>query len=204
RVQIDLAQQIMELLKQTPDVVDVDLMVEEPQPEYKFIIDRDKAALKGISPQYLVEYMALALGEGPVSHGYLEDSFGQVEIQLSLAQQDKASLEELVQLKVASPRDGMVSLGELMTVEEGIKAKSIYRKNQKRVVYVLSDMAGKLESPVYAILGMEDRLKELELPLGHRLEEHYIEQPKFEQDYGVKWDGEWQITLEVFRDLGIA
>src|SRR5690606_9660587 len=60
RVQIDLAQQIMELLKQTPDVVDVDLMVEEPQPEYKFIIDRDKAALKGISPQYLVEYMALA------------------------------------------------------------------------------------------------------------------------------------------------
>lgn len=204
RVQIDLAQQIMELLKQTPDVVDVDLMVEEPQPEYKFIIDRDKAALKGISPQYLVEYMALALGEGPVSHGYLEDSFGQVEIQLSLAQQDKASLEELVQLKVASPRDGMVSLGELMTVEEGTKAKSIYRKNQKRVVYVLSDMAGKLESPVYAILGMEDRLKELELPLGHRLEEHYIEQPKFEQDYGVKWDGEWQITLEVFRDLGIA
>ena len=98
----------------------------------------------------------------------------------------------------------MVSVGDLVTVKEGIKAKSIYRKNQKRVVYVMSDMAGELESPVYAILGMTDKLNQLELPQGYSLNELYMEQPQFEDDYTVKWDGEWQVTLEVFRDLGIA
>src|SRR5690606_33672339 len=87
---------------------------------------------------------------------------------------------------------------------ESTKAKSIYRKNQKRVVYVLADMAGNLESPVYAILGMAEKLTGMQLPKGYGLEELYMEQPQFEDGYTVKWDGEWQITLEVFRDLGIA
>lgn len=98
----------------------------------------------------------------------------------------------------------MVTIGDLVDIKQVTSAKSIYRKNQKRVVYVLADMAGKLESPVYAILGMTDKLKELKLPEGYNMEELYIHQPDFEDDYTVKWDGEWQITLEVFRDLGIA
>ncbi len=92
----------------------------------------------------------------------------------------------------------------MVTVREGIKPKSIYRKNQKRVVYVLADMAGELESPVYAILGMTKKLHNIELPKGYGMNELYINQPRYEDDYTVKWDGEWQITLEVFRDLGIA
>ena len=98
----------------------------------------------------------------------------------------------------------MIAVGDLVSINEGTKAKSIYRKNQKRVVYVMSDMAGELESPVYAILGMTDKLNQLELPKGYSMNELYMEQPQFEDDYTVKWDGEWQITLEVFRDLGIA
>src|SRR5690606_3523670 len=74
----------------------------------------------------------------------------------------------------------------------------------KRVVYVLADMAGELESPVYAILGMTDKLKAMNLPKGYSIDELYVKQPDFEDDYTVKWDGEWQITLEVFRDLGLA
>ncbi|NNK28305.1 MAG: efflux RND transporter permease subunit, partial [Flavobacteriaceae bacterium] len=89
-------------------------------------------------------------------------------------------------------------------IQQSTRAKSIYRKNQKRVVYVMADMAGKLESPVYAILGMEDKLKAIDLPEGYNMNELYINQPEFEDDFTVKWDGEWQITLEVFRDLGIA
>ena len=91
-----------------------------------------------------------------------------------------------------------------MDIKESIKAKSIFRKNQKRVVYVMADMAGKLESPVYAILGMTDKLKTIKLPEGYSLDELYLSQPEYEDNYTVKWDGEWQITLEVFRDLGMA
>src|SRR5690606_19239844 len=144
------------------------------------------------------------LGEEPISHAYDEDSFGQIGIHLFLEEKDRASLEDLAGLELASPNGGIVTLGELLDPEEGIKENSIHRKDQKRVVYVLSDMAGKLESPVYAILGMTERLRHLELPQGYSLEELYMEQPKYESDYAVKWDGEWQVTLEVFRDLGIA
>lgn len=98
----------------------------------------------------------------------------------------------------------MVPIADLIQVKERKKAKSIYRKNQKRVVYVMADMAGELESPVYAILGMTDKLNAIKLPKGYEMNEIYIGQPNYEDDYTVKWDGEWQITLEVFRDLGMA
>ena len=98
----------------------------------------------------------------------------------------------------------MITIGDLVEIQEKIKPKSIYRKNQKRVVYVMADMAGELESPVYAILGMAEKLKNIILPKGYSLSELYTSQPEHEDDYTIKWDGEWQITLDVFRDLGIA
>ena len=98
----------------------------------------------------------------------------------------------------------MVPISDLVDITETTAAKSIYRKNQKRVVYVMADMAGALESPAYAILGMEEKLKKIDLPTGYEINEMYLGQPDFEDNYTVKWDGEWQITLEVFRDLGIA
>ena len=96
----------------------------------------------------------------------------------------------------------MNTIGDLTDINKTFTAKSIYRKNQKRVVYVVADMAGELESPVYAILGMSDKLKEIDIPEGYKLEELYIKQPDFEDDYTIKWDGEWQVTLEVFRGFG--
>src|SRR5690554_7490662 len=98
----------------------------------------------------------------------------------------------------------MVSIGDLVDIQESVRAKNIHRKNQKRVVYVLADMAGELESPVYAILGITDKLNQIELPTGYTLDELYLGQPEYEDNFTVKWDGEWQITLEVFRDLGVA
>jgi multidrug efflux pump subunit AcrB len=97
-----------------------------------------------------------------------------------------------------------VPLSDLVKVSRGIKEKSIYRKNQQRVVYVMAEVAGNLESPIYAITKMSDQLSKIKLPAGYSLNERYKDQPKLEDDYSLKWDGEWKITYEVFRDLGVA
>jgi len=158
----------------------------------------------GVAPQQIVHTMNMALSDRPVTHLYDENATNQVGILLALDEKEKSTIQDISQLKIASKQGNMVSVGDLVDIRESIRAKSIYRKNQKRVVYVLADMAGELESPVYAILGMTDKLNEIELPTGYKMNELYLEQPKYEDDFTVKWDGEWQITLEVFRDLGIA
>lgn len=202
--QIELARQVTELLQGTADVVDVDWMVEADQTQYQFEVDREKAMLYGLSPQQIVQTMKMALGETPIAVLYDENAGQQVGMVLSLSEGEKSSLADLQQVKLRTQQGQMLPIGDFVTIETGTKAKSIYRKNQKRVVYVMADMAGKLESPVYAILGMEERLKALKLSSGYVLEERYMKQPEFEDDYTVKWDGEWQVTLEVFRDLGLA
>ena len=202
--QIDIANQVQGILKNTVDVVDVDWMVEDDQQEYQFIIDKEKAMLYGVAPQLIVHTMNMALSERAVTNLYDEDATNQVGLVLALDEKEKSTLTDIAQLKVRSNQGNMITIGDLTSIEEVTSAKSIYRKNQKRVVYVIADMAGELESPVYAILGMTDKLKGLNLPEGYKVEELYIKQPDFEDDYTVKWDGEWQITLEVFRDLGIA
>ncbi len=202
--QIAVAKKVENILNQTQDVVDVDWMVEADQKEYEFIIDKEKAMRYGVAPQQIVYTMNMALSDRPVTHLYDENATNQVGILLALDEKEKSTIQDISQLKIASKQGNMVSVGDLVDIRESIRAKSIYRKNQKRVVYVLADMAGELESPVYAILGMTEKLNNIELPAGYKMNELYLEQPKYEDDFTVKWDGEWQITLEVFRDLGIA
>ncbi len=202
--QIAVAKQLENILNNTKDVVDVDWMVEANQREYEFLIDKEKAMRYGVAPQQIVYTMNMALSDRPVTNLYDENVVEQVGILMALDEKEKSTIQDISQLKIASKQGNMVSVGDLVNIKESTKAKSIYRKNQKRVVYVLADMAGELESPVYAILGMTDKLKGIELPAGYKMNELYLEQPEFEDDFTVKWDGEWQITLEVFRDLGIA
>ncbi|MGB8373741.1 MAG: efflux RND transporter permease subunit [Salegentibacter sp.] len=202
--QIEVANDVKSILKNTDDVVDVDWMVEADQTEYEYEIDKEKAMRYGIAPQQIVYTLRSALGDDAITQLYDEDAAQPVGIVLALDEKDKSTINDISQIQIASKSGQMVSVGDLVKVKKDIRDKSIYRKNQKRVVYVLADMAGKLESPVYAILGMEPKLKKIDLPKGYDMQELYIEQPKYEDDYTVKWDGEWQITLEVFRDLGIA
>ncbi|MEY8019827.1 efflux RND transporter permease subunit [Muriicola sp. SD30] len=202
--QMEIADQVQNILKNTDDVVDVDWMVEDDQREYQFIIDKEKAMLYGVAPQQIAYTMNMALSEREITNLYDEDASKQVGLLLALDEKEKSTISDIAQLKVRSNQGNMITIGDLTDIQETISAKTIYRKNQKRVVYVMADMAGELESPVYAILGMTDKLKGLNLPAGYDIEELYIKQPDFEDDYTVKWDGEWQITLEVFRDLGIA
>jgi len=202
--QIAVAKEVENILNETQDVVDVDWMVEADQKEYEFIIDKEKAMRYGVAPEQIVHTMNMALSDRPVTNLYDENVTNQVGILLALDEKEKSTIQDISQLKIASKQGNMVSVGDLVNINETVRAKSIHRKNQKRVVYVLADMAGELESPVYAILGMTDKLNEINLPAGYKMNELYLQQPQYEDEFTVKWDGEWQITLEVFRDLGIA
>ena len=202
--QMDIAKQLRSIIETTPDVVDVDDMIESNQTEYNFVIDKEKAMLNGVAPQQIVHTLNMALSENPISTLYKETANEQVGVVLALDEKEKSSVSDIKQLKVISQMGVAIPIGDLIKVEEKIRNKAIYRKNQKRVVYVLADMAGELESPVYGILNMSDRLSEIKVPAGYSLNEEFNQQPTHEDNYTVKWDGEWQITYEVFRDLGAA
>ena len=202
--QLKVADQVQKILQNTDDVVDVDWMAEAPQTEFKLVADKEKSMLNGVAPAQIVGNVTYLLGEHPVSYLYDEKSNQPVNIVMKLSDADKTNLQDITSLKVKGQQGNMVPVADLVKVEKDSLEKTIYRKDQKRVAYVLADMAGGLESPAYAILGMEDKLKNIKLPTGYKLNELYMKQPDDESDFTVKWDGEWQITLEVFRDLGAA
>jgi multidrug efflux pump subunit AcrB len=202
--QIEVAKQVKDILGATADIVDVDWMTEDNQTEYRLEVDKEKAMLNGIAPQQVVGNLTYLLKEYPISTLYDQRSNNAVGIVLSLDDQDKTSIQDIQQLKIKGNRGQVIPVADLVKLVPGTVQKTIYRKDQKRVVYVTADMAGALESPVYAILGMTEKLQKMKVPAGYHVNELYMEQPADESDFTVKWDGEWQITLEVFRDLGVA
>jgi multidrug efflux pump subunit AcrB len=202
--QIKVANQIKNILKNTKNVVDTDWMVEAPQIEYKLDVDNEKAMLNGIAPQQIVGNLTYLLNEYPISNLYDENSFNQVPMLMALSDKDKSNLPNILNLKIKGKQGNVVPVSDLVKIKKDTLQKTIFRKDQKRVVYVTADMAGGLESPVYAILGMSDKLQKIKLPKGFSLNELYTKQPNNESNYTIKWDGEWQITLDVFRDLGTA
>ena len=202
--QIAVANQVKNMLANTADVVDVDWMVEADQEDYKFEVDKERAMRMGIPAAKIVGAMRTALSG--TKAGYIQEpsSVNPVSINIKLADADKVSIDDLKNIRMTGANGNSVPLGDLVNISRTQKEKSIFRKNQKRVVYVLADMAGKLESPSYAMMKISDSLKNIQLPKGFELKEEYTQQPAFEDQFSLKWDGEWQITYEVFRDLGIA
>lgn len=202
--QQDIARQIKDLFIENKDVVDVDWYLEDDQIEYNFKVDKVKAALSGVSTSQVTQTLNIALNGQEVSQLYQEKEQDQVGISLRLDEKERSSINDLKKIYVLSQNGQMVSIGDITDIEEKIRDKSIYRKNQKRVIYVTADIAGDLESPVYSILEISEKLSGVKVPEGYTLVEEYSEQPFTQDNYSVKWDGEWQITYEVFRDLGTA
>ncbi|WP_069658441.1 efflux RND transporter permease subunit [Arcticibacter eurypsychrophilus] len=202
--QIKIADQVKGLLNHTNDVVDVDWMVEADQPEYHIEVNKEKAMHYGIATAQIVATVNGALSGMTVGNIAQPSSFNQTAIRLQLSDADKSDLDDVLDLNVIGIAGNAVPIKDLITVTKQIKQKSIYRKNQKEVVYVLADMAGDLESPSYAISTVSDQLGSVKVPKGYSLKEEYTHPPEMEDNYSLKWDGEWQITYEVFRDLGIA
>jgi len=202
--QVAIAAEVKNRLQHTADVVDVDWRVEHDQPQYDFEVDKEKAMQYGVAPAQVVAVMNAALSGQNTGTLHSPDAYSQVNIKLQLADADKSDLSALKNIKVINQQGMAISVGDLVTIHRNIKEKSIYRKNQKRVIYVTAEMAGKMESPFYAISKISDSLKTLKVPAGYSLKEEYTHQPEMEDNYTLKWDGEWQVTYEVFRDLGIA
>ncbi len=202
--QIALARDILQRFEQTPGVVDVDWYVEDPYPQYRLIVDKEKAALHGVQSEKLVHLLKIALGGEQVGLLHLPMEKEDVPLLVQLPRAQRSSVADLQALKIAATDGKLVPLAELVHVEETAEPPFIYRKNLKRVVYVTGDVAGAEESPVYAILKLNRALEALPLPEGYKLQRYVAQPPFFTEQLSLKWDGEWQITYEVFRDLGLA
>lgn len=202
--QIDLAKQIRQLYQSTDGVVDVDWYVEAPQTDYHLVIDREKAALNGISPAQISDVLQMALGGQNVGLLHDENAREDVTINLRLGQSSRTSLDDLKALNLKGTNGNLVPLSALVKTENAIADTSIYHKNLQPVVYVLGDVSGRVESAVYAMLNLQPKIDQLVPPTGVKVQTYLTEQPPTNETYAIKWDGEWQVTYEVFRDLGIA
>ncbi len=202
--QIKIAQQLKKLFYTTADVVDIDWMVEDNQPAFHIEVDKEKAMRYGVAAAQVTATVNAALSGMHTGNIYQPSAFTQTAITLQLSDADKTNMEDILNIKITGMQGNSVAIRDLVSVTKEIKQKNIYRKNQKEVVYVLADMAGNLESPSYAISAISDSIKNINIAKGYSLKEEYMHQPELEDNYTIKWDGEWQITYEVFRDLGIA
>jgi multidrug efflux pump subunit AcrB len=198
-----LAGEVLAAFRSTDGVVDVDSTLNPTAPRLALVLDAEKAALHGVAPAAVVRTLAAA-GEG-VRLGTFQAAHGaaQVPVVLQLAPSRRASADDLLQLTVPGAR-GQVPIAELVRRDEGAEAPSIHHKNLKPVSYVFGDLAGAIESPVYALAALNRKLDALRSAGGDVVPRYGLAHPLDAERPSVKWDGEWHITLEVFRDLGIA
>jgi multidrug efflux pump subunit AcrB len=224
---IALAQEVIDIFKNTDGVVDVDWYIEADQRKTRFVIDKEKAALHGISAETIAQTLRIAVEGTSVDLVHMPREKEDVDLVLEVPRTLRSSPEDLLALRVRSgdanalPEPGMgvmggrsgnpaplIPLRELVTIEDTIIDKTIHHKNLMPVTYVLGDVAGVVESPVYAILQMNKALKKIDATrFGGASPEFKIYNavlPDNDQQPAMKWDGEWHITIEVFRDLGLA
>jgi len=201
---IDIARRIRDLWKRTDGVVDVDWYVEDDQPKCRLIVDREKAALNGITQDDVARTMQAASAGYTAGLLHVDSEKEDVPIMVRLDRPSRSSIDSLLNLKIAGRAGNLVALSQLVRNEPTLEDKSIYHKNLMPVTYVTGDVAGAMESPVYAILKLGPQMEKIRAPQGYEIEQHMAAQPFDAGRYAMKWDGEWHITYEVFRDLGIA
>ena len=198
---IALARQMRDLFKQTKGVVDVDWYVEDDQPKYRLSVDKEKAAISGVSQEDIARTMQVASSGHAAGLLHQDAEKEDVPLTVRLDRATRSDLERIQNLKVGAHA---VALRELVHVDRVVEDKSIYHKNLLPVTYVTADIAGEIESPVYAVLQLGPQIDRIKIPEGYQIEQHMAALPTDPARYSMKWDGEWHITYEVFRDLGIA
>ncbi|MBC2716375.1 MAG: efflux RND transporter permease subunit [Desulfobacteraceae bacterium] len=199
-----VAGQIMDIFSETEGVVDVDWYMESPQPRYFVEVDQEKAALNGIPVAGVVQALNMQLSgkKTGLLHRPLEKEDLNIVLRQSIA--ERSDLQRLLSLKIPAADGRLVPISELVDVREVDIDRSIYHKNLMPVIYVTGDVAGQKESPVYAILEMWKKIDAIAIPEGYRIDQYTASLPDTDRKLAMKWDGEWHITYEVFRDLGIA
>jgi multidrug efflux pump subunit AcrB len=208
---LKLATKVREIYRATPGVVDIDWYLEDLQPKTILRIDAEKAALHGITEAAITRTVQMAVQGYPVTLLHTTNDRNAVNVVVELPRALRARPEDLLSLSVRSemnPMAPLVPLRELVTVVSTQGERNIYHKNLQNVTYVTADVAGVVESPVYAILAMNRELAKLDgREFGgtqSSVKLYNASMPTDDREPAMKWDGEWQVTIEVFRDLGLA
>jgi multidrug efflux pump subunit AcrB len=217
----DLSDAVIQVYRDTDGVVDIDWYIEADQPKTRFVVDTEKAALHGISAETVARTLRVAVHGASVDLIHLPEEKEDVVLMVELPRSMRSVPEELLGLRVRSgdanalPEPGadgeprpLIPLREIVRVEHTLVDKTIHHKNLMPVTYVIGDVAGSIESPVYAIAKMNQALAKLDgRDFGGSESSIQIlnaSMPFTDQKPVLKWDGEWHITIEVFRDLGMA
>ncbi len=201
---LKLARQVHQVFDHTEGIVDTDNSGIADARKIELVVDKKKAALLGVSQAAIVSTLRTGLAGEEVT--YLHDaSKYPAGTRLRLPVSAQGDIEELLKLSVSTSSGKLVPIRELVTIEETLREQPIYHKDLLPVNYVVGDMAGKLDSPLYGMFGMRAAVGEIQVPGGGKLGEYFIRQPDDNQrGYALKWDGEWQVTYETFRDMGAA
>ena len=203
--QIAVAQKLRSDFAATPDIVDVDDSVDEDAPKLRLRVDQAKATLMGVAQRDIVAAMRIGLAGEDVTPLHDSGAKYEVPVRISLPPEEAGRIESLLRLKVRAADGTLIPLTELVRAESVTRDQTVYHKDLLPVAYVVGDMAGKLDSPLYGMFDIRSRIMGKPLAQGGTLGEYFISQP---QDayagYAVKWDGEWQVTYETFRDMGLA
>ena len=171
----------------------------------RLVIDHNKAALAGVSAQQIAATMRVALTGLDVTPLLAADARQAVLVRLALPPAERSNLDAALRLTVTAQDGRAIPLSELVQVRQETQDAVYFHKDLLPVSYVFGDMAGKLDSPLYGLFAMREGIAKLPLPHGAKLDEYFISQPADPyRSYAIKWDGEWQITYETFRDMGLA
>jgi multidrug efflux pump subunit AcrB len=202
--QLRVAKEVRSVFETTPDIIDVDDSVEAPATKLIVKVDQSKAATLGVAQQSVVSALYAALSGDDASYIHTGRAKYPQPIRLELPVKDKASISKVLQIRVRANDGTLVPLSEIAKVERTERENAIYHKDLMQVVFVTGDMAGRLDSPLYGMFEMLFKLKDKELGEGGMVQQSLINPPENPYEYSLKWDGEWQVTYETFRDMGIA
>ena len=203
--QTKVAKEVRKVFEKTNGIVAIDDTVEDDAQRFVLKVLQNKAAVAGVSQKDIVAVMKMGLSGEDVTPIHGGTSKYEIPVRITLAPERQSSMNELLKLTVRGSNGNLVPLSELVEVVPNEREKTIYHKDLLPVVFVVGDMGGKLDSPLYGLFGMREELSNRELKEGGKLSEFFINQPKDPYaGFSMKWDGEWQVTYETFRDMGIA
>ncbi|OHC68369.1 MAG: multidrug transporter AcrB [Rhodocyclales bacterium GWA2_65_20] len=203
--QIAVAKTVRAAFTGTADILGVDDSADADSPKLVLRVSQAKAALLGVSQQDIVATVRMGLSGEDVTPVHDGDSKYEVPVRITLPAERQDSLDQLLKLKVRGREGNLVPVSEVVEAKKTLREKVIYHKDLLPVVYVVGDMGGKLDSPLYGMFDIRNKLAGADLPQGGKLGEYFIKQPKDPYaGYAIKWDGEWQVTFETFRDMGAA
>ncbi|TVK91217.1 multidrug transporter AcrB [Shewanella algae] len=195
------ARELQSLFHATEDVVDIDIFLPAAQQKWQVLIDRSKASLLGVPYANIVDLVATAVGGKDINVLHKPMQKRPVPIRLELPEADKLDLTSVLNLRLDSLHGGTVPVAELVTIRKGQIDAPIIHKNMIPMIMVIADMAGPLDSPLY---GMFEMAADIDSEGGLGFNQHYFSQPDGLDAISVLWDGEWKITYETFRDMGLA